>query len=466
MKRLTKKIFTPHLWCWVVTLSLVSACNRAVILYEEDPTLLTTTFYMVARTGSIDDPKDKTGIAYLLGELMLRGTEKRGRSEFQQEIERLGGSLGVTTSHDGIAFVGSVIAENTDAFLNLVEETILHPKFDEKEFAALKKEVLADIAHAKNRNTRLGGLALRKTMFSGTALERPVIGGLSTVTPIGREELITRYRSGFNQENLFFAVASPKKETIVKRRLNAMWKQFPKGKRVKQQTIEPQVSQGNKLIVVNKPKTATGTILMGRPGIVAIEPDRYALGVGNFSFGGEPLISRLFRIVRSELGWTYAIGSTYNALGGLSAQKGLYMIYSTPSIEFTSKTLQKTLSLWDSYMKDALDKNELLLAKESLVNSYPFEFDSARKRLGLKTTSYKYDIPILSPKEYAGTIGKIENKTILQALKKHHAETPWLISIVADIKEIRKQLKTSQAKIPKEKRLTISKVFDPDEVIQ
>jgi len=74
------------------------------VVYEQDPTLLTTTFEIVVLTGSEDDPAGKGGLANLMSEFMLRGTKKKSRTKFQSEIERLGASFGVRTSHDHIVF--------------------------------------------------------------------------------------------------------------------------------------------------------------------------------------------------------------------------------------------------------------------------------------------------------------------------------------------------------------------------
>src|SRR5690606_6908444 len=139
-------------------------------------------------------------------------------------------------------------------------------------------------------------------------------------------------------------------------------------------------------------------------GITAQDPDRFALDLGNFSFGGEPLVSRLFRIVRGELGYTYSVSSTYSVMGALSFQKGVMAIVSTPSVGCTTKAIRETLSMWEEYLREGVKKDELNLAQESVVNSYPFDFESADKRLSKRLYSPLYNVPILSPTDYKKTI--------------------------------------------------------------
>ena len=177
------------------------------------------------------------------------------------------------------------------------------------------------------------------------------------------------------------------------------------------------------------------------------------------------LVSRLFRTIRGELGWTYAIGSSYSSLGGLSGQRGLFSIASTPSVEFTSKTIFKTLEMWKSYLEEGLTGDELDMAKDSLVNSYPFEFETADKRVAHKLDSFLYNIPVLTPEEFAGKIGSISNRKLRRALKEKQEAESWLIALVADKEVVAKDLEEYQKNIPEEKRLKISKVYSPEELV-
>jgi zinc protease len=378
----------------------------------------------------------------------------------------MGASLSAHASYDKMTLVGRVIKENTGAFWKLVQDAILEPAFSEKELESLRTESLADIAHMKNSNGRLAGLALRRTLFAGTPLERPMDGTLSTITAIKRADILKNYRESFNRDSVVFAVASPLPETELRKNIEAIWKGLPEGTRRVHTSYPLKVPATPTLIVVEKPETSTGNMMFGQAGITAQDPDRYTLGVGNYSFGGEALVSRLFRVIRGELGWTYAIGSTYHASGPLTDQQGFYIISATPAVEFTAKTIFKTLAMWKEYVSSGLKSDELRLAEESLINSYPFEFESAEKRLGQKLHSYLYNVPLLTPEEYAKTIGAISNSDLKTALQHKQSEQGWLISLVADPVVIAKQLEEEQAEVPANKRLTISKKFTPNELVE
>lgn len=435
------------------------------VFYEKSPSALTADVSVVIMSGSIDDPIDKVGLSNLVGEMVLRGTKKRSRQKFQSELERIGGTLSAVVTNDTIRFSGGVIKENYQKFIELLEDAILHPAFSEQDFKELKTEILNDIVHVKNSNNRLGGLAARREIFKGTPLERPVMGSKTTVEKITLADVQRRYNNSFDRPKIVFAAAAPFPEVEVVSGFSKIWRQFPDGTKPIKRVINLQIPEKPTLIVIDKPKTSTGALFFAQGGISIQDPDRYTLSTGNFSFGGEPLVSRLFRTIRGELGWTYAIGSSYGSLGGLSTQRGIYSIASTPSVEYTSKTIFKTLDMWKSYLDDGLSSEELDMAKDSLINSYPFEFDTADKRVAHKLNSFLYNVPILSPEEFADKIGSISNRKLKKALKEKQKAESWLIALVADKDVVMKDLQEYQKNIPKEQQLTISKTYSPDELV-
>ena len=436
------------------------------IIVEHDSSLLNTTLQVIVTAGAADDLLDRAGLSNLASELMLRGTKKRTRARFQSEVERMGALIQATASHELMVFTGSVILENTDRFLALVEDFLVHPALDAKELEPLRVEILGEISNQKNNNTRLTGIAMRKELFAGTPLERPVMGCLSSVKAIKRDDVLRKYNNHVHRGNVFFAVSTALPEEQIRKTLSAMWLKLPDGLKTSRRVVVPKIPVAPTITLIHKAQTQAGAFMLGQAGLTIADPDRYVLQVGNFSFGGEPLVSRLFRIVRGELGYTYSIGSTYGLTGSLSNQKGIYAVHSTPSIEFTTKALLKVMDLWNSYQKEGLTAPEMKLATQSIVNSYPFEFDSANKRLGQRIKEYLYNDPILSPEAFGQKIYSIEPETLKKSVQNHHTPRGFMITLLADETIIKKQFETEQAVIPADQRLTISKVITPEQLIE
>lgn len=456
----------------VVSLSL-HAAKPAVqegpplkVLYEGDPKLLTTHVQMVFKTGSIQDPAKKRGTALLLSELLLRGTREASRTEFQTALERMGGTLNASQAHDQIVFSGEVIQEKTVPFLKLMEAAIARPSFDKREFEALRTEAINAINSYKNSNGMLAMLALYRKMYAGTLFEIPGTGNTTSLKAIQLTDLVQYYNQNLTQSNLFATVASPVPEAKLRKHLEAISRALPVGNPAKDTLIPPKMPAKNTLIVVKKPKTATGTMILAQNGLRATDEERYPLGVGDFIFGGSGFVSRLFTIIRSDLGWTYAIGSTYLPGRSLSAQVSPYFISATPLVEYSAKAFFKVQELWNQYVKKGVTAKELATAQQSLINSYAFTFESAKDRAGNRAYSELYGVPILSPEDYTKKIMSISEKEILAALASKHTTGPWWAVMVGDPEQIGSLLAEEQKETPAENRWVIDEVVLPDSLTE
>lgn len=151
----------------------------------------------------------------------------------------------------------------------------------------------------------------------------------------------------------------------------------------------------------------------------------------------------------------------------MSNQKSFFSILSTPSVEFSFKTILATYDMWKEYMDKGLSKEEIAIAKESLVNSYPLSFDSPVKRLSLRVASFMYNIHIDTDKEYAQKISHLTNNDIIDALKKKQSLNRWVIAVTIDkniFEEQKNQYKKEKGTVPS--WMNPVKIYTPEEVIE
>ncbi len=76
---------------------------------------------------------------------MTQGTAKKTPQELEEAIQQLGATINVSADTEDIRIRGNTLAKNYDATLELVEEILLEPRWDAKEFDLAKQSTISQI---------------------------------------------------------------------------------------------------------------------------------------------------------------------------------------------------------------------------------------------------------------------------------------------------------------------------------
>ena len=76
---------------------------------------------------------------------MTQGTQKKTPQELEEAIQQLGATINVIPGTEEITISVNTLAKNYDATLALVEEILLEPRWDAKEFDLLKQSTISQI---------------------------------------------------------------------------------------------------------------------------------------------------------------------------------------------------------------------------------------------------------------------------------------------------------------------------------
>lgn len=412
-------------------------------IYERDQKSLVTSVDFVIRAGNLSDPKGKEGLAMLSFASLLRGTKAKDRKQFDAEIEKLGASIGVDTASGRTIISLDTIEGNFEKSIQLLAEAVLEPRLDEKELAALKVEVLAALQQEKSNNRALLKRALRKVIFSESALENPPIGTISSIQKISSEDIRSFLKSHVVRENIVIAVNSNLEEKNIREPLEKQFQSLASGSKSSPPAPKPQTILGPKLVLIERPGSSTTEMAVGHFGIQAARPDREALELGLFLFGGD-MSSRLFQELRAKNGWTYGAYSTFQFLEIPRRHGSAFVIYSFPHAEHTQKALNKTLQLYGDYAKNGVTAKELRFAKNTMKNSYAFQFASSRSKLTGRLYEFLDGAPLLDVPAYRKLIDSLtvsQMKKSIQAV--HDSKNVWIVLVGEPkaLEDARKSLK-------------------------
>ncbi|MCH8286984.1 insulinase family protein, partial [candidate division KSB1 bacterium] len=137
----------------------------------------------------LDDP-EKVGVANFTASIMTEGTKNRTPEELEEVIDELGASIRLFASNQSITVSGNTLTRNYEKVMALVEEILLEPRWDEKEFELLKQRILNNIRQRSANPNVIASIVFNKLLYGKDhILSNSAIGTISSVESITMDDL-------------------------------------------------------------------------------------------------------------------------------------------------------------------------------------------------------------------------------------------------------------------------------------
>ncbi len=163
--------------------------------------------------------------------------------------------------------------------------------------------------------------------------------------------------------------------------------------------------------MVDKDDLTQTTVLLGHKGIRADSPYYAGLQVANNILGGG-FASRLFNEVRSRQGLAYSVGS---AAGTGWRYPGLFMAFTMTKSETSEKATDAILAEIQRMVTAEVTDDELAQAKDSILNSEVFNYDTKREILDRMVMFERYGYPADFLQKYQEQVRNLTKADVLAA---------------------------------------------------
>jgi zinc protease len=344
-------------------------------LFEVDRSLPLTALSLVVLAGSELDPIGKEGLTRLTLRLMRRTPRGRNADETNELIEGLGATLTGDVGRTTTSLNGVVLSENLAAFTELIEEVWSHADLNDKEFAQLKSECLAEWRESLDNDRSLAFRNLDRHLYGvGPTLGRPAAGTWASLSRIERSDLVEHRAVLTDGRAPILAASGDFTPSFLENFASKLARSGAPAASAEVPT--PTVPSGRRLYFIDKPERTQSQIALGASGSHPADPDHYALIVGNTIFGGT-FTARLSQEVRVKRGWSYG---AYSYLS-LERNRGTFSLWTFPEAGDTLACIQLVLGMIESWVGKGVSEAEVRRAKTYLKRSHVFSIDTASKRV-------------------------------------------------------------------------------------
>jgi len=413
----------------------LNSVSAAEVSFERDTSIPLVYLNIAVKTGVVADPKGKQGLTNFLGEMLLRGTKSKSKQQIDLAFDQMGATLETETRAESLILRGAVLSSKLDSFLSLLEELIIQPSFPSKEIKKLKKEIISEILENLSEDKTVAKNKFYRFLFDNHPYGNSILGKQSNIKKIKRADIKKHYLNLFTNEQLIIVGTGDASEKKLTMWANSLSQKLPSNSQVNQVTL-PSNSKTTRLQIIDKGDRTQTQIYGGQVGVHMTSPEFFPLYVANHVFGGGSFSARLMTEIRVKRGWSYGAYSWFKH--GTMPRSWQFWLF--PASKYTPEALSHTLNMIKELRENGITEKEFNFAKQSLINSAGFKYNTPKKRAENILIEKTLNLPEGFMKSFGEKIKPITLEQANSALKRFLNPNKLSIVVLGTAKDLKEDL--------------------------
>ena len=427
-----KKIPIPPLHAFKpVQPKRIELANGLVIFLQEDHELPFISGQILIRGGSRDEPADKIGLASMYGQTWrTSGTVAVNGDVLDDQLEAKAASIETGGSVATTSLSWNSLKGDFDSVFRISMDLLLHPAFSKDKLQLAKRQMEASIAR---RNDDASGIASREATKVVYGANSPYArrAEYATVEAVTIDDLNAWHQRTIVPNNMIVAVGGDFDGATMEARLRRAFEPLPKGTLLESAKVDfPGPTPG--VYFVNKSDVDQSNVFIVGLGTERSNPDYYALSVMNEVFSGG-FGSRVVQNVRTKLGLAYSVGGTF---GAAYDHPGMFRVGAGTKSTSTVAATQAMLDEIGRLKTVPPTADELRNAKEQVLNSFIFNYDSRAKTLNEQVVLAFYGYPADTLEKYKTGIEAVTAADVARVANKYVDASKLAIVVVGNEAEL------------------------------
>lgn len=412
----------------------VVAPNGLRLLVKANPSSEIVAIHCLVKVGVVEEEEATAGIAALLAETCLRGTQGQQGPLFERAVGAAGGGLTLLSQSDYSEFSLVTSRDRFGAAMKLIAEVVTQPALTEeglKEARSIllrRQEALEDDFDAGSYLTLLGELYRR------SSYGRPVIGYPSTLESITVRDLKRFHQRHYIPANIVLAIVGA---VDINEAVETAQKAFASLQaRPRPAIAAPAPESWTQPRVQLVRKTGTNAqVLVGFP-VPPTTPQNYPVYRVLTALLGEGKRARLFQELREKQQIGYALGAHYQPLVYQSHLVGFVLIQPfqrnprtgavEPAVDHARAALLKA---FETLAQEAPTEAEVARARNVVIGRHALQQERNSGQAHWLGWAELMRLGFLSDQEFASRISAVTKEQVQQAAKETFRQYALVITL-------------------------------------
>jgi zinc protease len=409
--------------------------NGMILFLQEDHELPLIDGIARIRGGSRSEPANKVGLLSIYGQSWRTGgTKTRTGDQLDDFLEARAAKVETGGGVDATTISFSCLKGDFDDVFKVFLEVMREPEFREEKIDLAKDQINTGIAR---RNDDPSGIAGRESSKLGYGPENPYARTTeyATVAAVTRQDLLAWHKDHLYPNNMIFGIVGDFDAAALEAKLRQAFASWPKGPASQEPKIDFTSGKPG-YYLVDKKDVNQSSIRMVELGTKRDNPDYYALEVLNEAFGGG-FSSRLFSSLRTKKGLAYGVGG---GVGTAFDHPGLTRLSIATKSKTTIEAIQGLYEEIDALKTRPISADEIKRAKDAILNSFIFNFDSPSKVLRERMAYEFYGYPADFLERYRTGIDKVTESDVARVAAKYLHKDQLAVLVVGNSADFDKPL--------------------------
>jgi zinc protease len=356
----------------------------------------------------------KIGLARMFAAMMNEDTKTYTAEQMQAELQKIGSSVSVNSSFDGITFRAQTLKKNLDKTLKLLEERMLNPKFTQEAFSRIQKQSIEGFKQSKSQPAFIASDVFAKMNYGTTILGLSEAGTEYTVKNLTLQDVENYYNNYMTSKDAKLVVVGDVTENEILGKLNFLSKLPKKDIKLPAVPAVPSVDK-TRVYLVDVPKAAQTEFRVGN--VTGLKYDAtgeyYRAFLTNYPLGGA-FNSRINLNLREDKGWTYG------ARTGFSGDKytGSFAFSSGIRANATDSALVEVMKELKNYATNGITADEIKFMQSALGQRDALLYETGFQKAGFVGRILEYDLPSNFVDQQNKILANITKGELDQTIKK------------------------------------------------
>jgi zinc protease len=416
--------------------------NGLVVYLMEDHELPLVSGNVLIRTGERLDPPTQVGLADLATEVMRSGgTLQHPADQLNERLEQRAAAIEVGVDDAAASASFSALSEDLEDVFGLFAEVLREPAIPQDKLELSKQQRKGTIERRNDSPDSISNREFKKLIY-GSESPYARTEEYQTLNRINRADLQSFYQRYFDPRRMILGIVgdfNPAQiRQIIEARLGDWVVNSPA---ITAPPAATQKNQGN-VYIVDQPQLTQSSVMIGQLGGKLSDPDVFALYVLNEalnSFGGI-----LFDEVRSRQGLAYSV---YAVWSPRFDYPGLFLAGGQTRSETTVPFIQSVRAELEKVRRQPLSSKELAFAKESILNSFVFNFVDPSQTLSRLMRYEYFGYPKDFLMRYQQSVKTMTAQKVLDAAQQTLKPENMITLVVGNRQAIQPRLETLEERV-------------------